>query len=109
MSTGRVNSKIALVTGAGSGIGRATAILLAQEGATVVVSDIDAHAAERVASEIRDKGGEAEGIRLDVADESAWMAVIEGILSRYQRIDVLVNNAGVSFGARPDWRDAEGL
>ena len=100
MSTGRVNSKIALVTGAGSGIGRATAILLAQEGATVIVSDINPEAAERVASEIRDAGGAAEGIRLDVADESAWMAVIEGILSRYQRLDVLVNNAGVSF-AKP--------
>ena len=70
MNTGRVNSKIALVTGAGSGIGRATAILLAQEGATAVVSDINPDAAERVASEIRDAGGAAEGIKLDVADES---------------------------------------
>ena len=100
MSSGRVNSKIALVTGAGSGIGRATAILLAQEGATVIVSDIDSDAAERVASEIRDGGGAAEGMRLDVADESAWKAVMESILTRYQRLDVLVNNAGVSF-ARP--------
>ena len=60
----------------------------------MVVSDIDADAAERVASEIRDGGAAAEGIKLDVADESAWMAVIEDILSRYQRLDVLVNNAG---------------
>jgi 3(or 17)beta-hydroxysteroid dehydrogenase len=100
VSSGRVSSKIALVTGAGSGIGKATAILLAQEAATVIVSDIDADAAERVASEIRDGGGAAEGMRLDVADESGWKAVIEGIVTRLQRLDVLVNNAGVSF-ARP--------
>ena len=97
MSTGRVHAKIALVTGAGSGIGRATAILFANEGATVIISDIDTHAAESVANEIRNGGGKAEATRLDVADESAWMAVIEGILTRHQRIDVLVNNAGLSF------------
>jgi NAD(P)-dependent dehydrogenase (short-subunit alcohol dehydrogenase family) len=97
MSTGRVDSKIALVTGAGSGIGRATAILLAREGATVVVSDINQTAAERVAAEIRDTGGSAEGVRLDVADESAWLATVGGVLGRSQRLDVLVNNAGLSF------------
>jgi 3(or 17)beta-hydroxysteroid dehydrogenase len=96
VSTGRVHAKIALVTGAGSGIGRATAILLAYEGATVFVSDVDAQAAEQVASEIRDGSGVAEATRLDVAEESAWMAAIESILTRYERIDVLVNNAGVS-------------
>ena len=80
MNNGRVHAKIALVTGAGSGIGRATAILLANEGATVVVSDIDTHAAEQVVGEIRDGGGVAEAARLDVADESAWMMTIEGIL-----------------------------
>jgi len=100
VSTGRVHAKIALVTGGGSGIGRATAILLANEGATVIVSDIDAHAAEQVANVIRDEASEAEAVKLDVAEESAWMAVIEGILTRHQRIDVLVNNAGVSF-AKP--------
>jgi NAD(P)-dependent dehydrogenase (short-subunit alcohol dehydrogenase family) len=79
VSTGRGHAKVALVTGGGSGIGRATAILLANEGASVIVSDIDAHAAERVVSEIRDRGGESQAVKLDVADESAWMAVIEGI------------------------------
>ncbi len=98
MSTGRVHAKIALVTGAGSGIGRATAILLANEGATVIVSDIDAQAAEQVADEIRDGRRKAEAVRLDVAKESALMAVIESILARHKRIDVVVNNAGVSFG-----------
>ena len=97
MSTSRFYAKLALVTGGGSGIGRSTAILLAKEGATVIVSDIDAQAAEQVANEIREEGGKAESVKLNVADESAWMTVIEGILARHQRFDVLVNNAGVSF------------
>jgi 3(or 17)beta-hydroxysteroid dehydrogenase len=97
VSTGRVHAKIALVTGAGSGIGKATAILLANEGATVIVSDIGIQAAEQVAGAICDRGGKADAVNLDVAKESAWMAVIEGVLTRHNRIDVLVNNAGVSF------------
>src|SRR4051794_34512998 len=100
MNTGRVNDKIALVTGAASGIGRATAILLAREGATVILSDINQEGAQRVAAEVRDEGGAAEGMGLDVADESAWVAVIEAILTRHQRFGILVNNAGVSF-AKP--------
>jgi NAD(P)-dependent dehydrogenase (short-subunit alcohol dehydrogenase family) len=86
-----------MVTGAGSGIGRATAILLAQEGATVIVCDIDDHAAEQVAGEIRDGGGAAKAAKLDVANESAWMPLVGDILNQHKRIDVLVNNAGVSF------------
>lgn len=115
MSTGRVHAKVVLVTGSGSGIGRATAILLAREGAVVIVSDIDAQAAEQVACEIRNGNGEAEAARLNVADESAWMAMMEMIVTRYQRIDVLVNNAGVSF-AKPiaettlaEWRRVLGV
>jgi NAD(P)-dependent dehydrogenase (short-subunit alcohol dehydrogenase family) len=100
MSTGRVHAKVALVTGAASGIGRATAILLAQEGATVILADIDSHAVEEVVCEIRDGGKQAEAMSLDVADEKAWVGVMETILTRYQRLDVLVNNAGVSF-AKP--------
>ena len=87
--------KIALVTGAGSGVGRATAVLLAEEDATVIVSDANAHAADRVASEILKDGLAAEPVGLDVADESAWGAAIEAILARHRRLDVLVNNAGV--------------
>jgi NAD(P)-dependent dehydrogenase (short-subunit alcohol dehydrogenase family) len=89
-----------LVTGAGSGIGRATALLLAQEGATVVVSDINLRAAESVASEIHQKSGKAEAASLDVADEASWTATLELLLSRHQRLDVLVNNAGLPF-AKP--------
>jgi NAD(P)-dependent dehydrogenase (short-subunit alcohol dehydrogenase family) len=115
VSAGRVHAKVALVTGAGSGIGRATAILLAQEGATLIVTDIDAHTAEQVASEIREAGGEAEAARLDVTDGTAWVAVMEMIVNRFDRLSVLVNNAGVSF-AKPiaetkltEWRKVLGV
>jgi NAD(P)-dependent dehydrogenase (short-subunit alcohol dehydrogenase family) len=72
MSQGRVHDKVALVTGAGSGIGRAAATLLAREGATVLVADIDATAAQAMATEIASGGGRAEPLALDVSDEAAW-------------------------------------
>jgi NAD(P)-dependent dehydrogenase (short-subunit alcohol dehydrogenase family) len=94
---GRIHEKVALVTGAGSGIGKTTAILLAQEGATVIVSDINVEAAEKVVSEIRQNSAKSEAARLDVADEESWKAVLDMILFRHKRLDVLVNNAGLSF------------
>jgi len=95
---GRVENKIALVTGGGSGIGRATALLLGKEGATVIVADINSASAVQVASEIRGSDGNAASAELDVADECAWATVIEKIMTDHQRLDVLVSNAGVSFG-----------
>jgi 3(or 17)beta-hydroxysteroid dehydrogenase len=95
VSRGRVHNKICLVTGAGSGIGKATAMLLAEEEATVIVSDIDVQAAELVAGAIRQGGGQAVALRLNVADESSWSAIIETTLKAHERLDVLVNNAGV--------------
>jgi NAD(P)-dependent dehydrogenase (short-subunit alcohol dehydrogenase family) len=90
----RLDGRVALVTGGGAGIGRATAHALAQAGARVAVSDIEQAAAERVAGEL--VAGEA--YRLDVADEAAVGAVVEQIAARHGRIDILVNNAGL--GAR---------
>jgi gluconate 5-dehydrogenase/2-deoxy-D-gluconate 3-dehydrogenase len=90
----RLDGRVALVTGGGGGIGRATAQALAQAGAHVVVSDIDEQAARRVAREI----GRAEAHRLDVADEAVAAGVVAAVADRHGRLDVLVNNAGL--GAR---------
>ena len=90
----RLDGRIALVTAAGAGFGRATAHALSQAGAKVVVTDINLDAAEQVASDI----GEGEAFRLDVADETAVNTVVSEIVGRHDRIDILVNNAGV--GAR---------
>jgi NAD(P)-dependent dehydrogenase (short-subunit alcohol dehydrogenase family) len=100
MTTGteKVLGKVALVTGAASGIGRATAILLGNEGATILVADINEKAAQAVAAKIASAGGKAEALGLDVTDEPAWREAIERILADHGRLDVVVNNAGVSFG-----------
>jgi gluconate 5-dehydrogenase/2-deoxy-D-gluconate 3-dehydrogenase len=90
----RLDGRVALATGGGNGIGRATCQALAQAGAHVAVTDIDLAAAETVAGEI----GQGEAHRLDVADEAEVQAVVEAIAARHGRIDILVNNAGL--GAR---------
>ncbi len=96
MARDRVANKVCFVTGAGSGIGRATATLLAAEGAAVIVADIDAGAAERVAIAICHAGGKADAVTLNVTDETAWKTVIAMTLARRERLDVLVNNAGIA-------------
>ena len=89
----RLDGRLALVTGGGNGIGRATCHALAQAGAHVAVTDLDQAAAEKVAAEV---GGEAH--RLDVADEGQVRKVVAAVADRHGRIDILVNNAGL--GAR---------
>ena len=91
----RLDDKVCLVTGAGSGIGEATARLFAREGARVVVADIDAAAARRTVTGIKDAGGDAADLRVDVTDEAQTQAAADATLARFGRIDVLFNNAGI--------------
>jgi NAD(P)-dependent dehydrogenase (short-subunit alcohol dehydrogenase family) len=96
---GRLEGKIALVTGAASipGLGSATAIRFAEEGATVILTDLDGDGAEAVAATIRDKGGEATALAHDVVKPAEWDRVFKQIESQHGRLDVLVNNAGIAI------------
>ena len=88
--------KVALVTGAAQGIGRAIALLLAQKGADIVVSDINLEKAEETAREIEAIGRRAMAIRADVANTNDVERMVEAILERFGQIDILVNNAGIT-------------
>jgi len=93
---GRVDGKVALVTGASRGIGRATAQLLAKEGAAVIVNFAGhREAAETVVEHIRRGGGRAIAVQANVADRSEVLAMVEQGLREFSRIDILVNNAGI--------------
>ncbi|RJE89706.1 glucose 1-dehydrogenase [Paenibacillus sp. 1011MAR3C5] len=93
----RMNGKVAIVTGAGSGMGLEEARLLAQEGAKVVLTDINFEAVQAVAKGIQEDGGDAIAIKHDVASEDNWVEVVAEAISKYGKIDVLVNNAGISM------------
>ena len=92
----RVKGKVAIVTGGAGGLGKAHSLLLAKEGAKVVVTDMDEAQAERVADEINKQGGEAIFIKHDVSKEVEWSRVIRETLERFGKLDILVNNAGVN-------------
>jgi 3-oxoacyl-[acyl-carrier protein] reductase len=104
-----IAGRVALVTGAASGMGRATAHLLADEGAAVAVLDVDAAGVERVAGEIGGAGGRAAAFALDLADAARIAALPGEIEARLGPLDILVNNAGVSMPAAvasPDFETA---
>ena len=100
-----IAGRVAIVTGAASGMGRATAHLFADEGARVAVTDLDPGAVERVVAEIRGAGGVASGFALDVCDRDRIRAVVGEVATALGPVDILVNNAGIVIGASLDQPD----
>ncbi len=97
----KLTGKAALITGAGSGMGRATALLFAREGARVAVNDINLSSAKKTAAEIAAAGGTAIALKADIADVKAVESMIDRVVEELGGIHILVNNAGVSDGGRP--------
>lgn len=94
----KLENKIALITGSSRGIGRATALLFAKEGAKVVVNYIkNETAANEVVQEIKQNGGEAVAIQADVSEENQVKKMVEKVIAQFGKIDILVNNAGIVF------------
>ncbi len=114
--TGQVQGKVALVTGGASGIGAAVAELLAREGASVAVTDIDELRGRELADRIKTTGQEAVFLQQDVTSAARWVEVVAEVLKRYGRLDVLVANAGIGIGVPSitemtleDWRRQTGI
>lgn len=108
----RLADKVAIVTGAGSGIGAAIARRFAAEGARVVASDVQQDAVVLLAERIQREGGRALALRHDVGVEADWQSVVEAALTQFGRVDILVNNAGIAdkagmMGSRADATDVE--
>lgn len=91
----RLEGRVALITGAASGIGRATAGRLAEEGAVVVVTDVQDALGEEAVAELRERSGAAHFLHLDVTSEQGWADVVDRVLADHGRLDILVNNAGL--------------
>lgn len=95
----RLKDKVALITGAGSGIGEATAIRFSEEGAKVVINDVDLENANKVAGKIKANGGEAMVLKADISKKDEVENMIKQIVERFGRLDILVNNAGINRDA----------
>jgi len=92
-----LKDEVAIITGGGRGIGRAIALRFADEGAKLILPDMSLERAEGVAKEIRNKGGEALALRVDISDEAATRMMAEKAMGHYGRVDILVNNAALLY------------
>jgi len=112
---GRLDNKVAIVTGSAEGIGKATAILFAKEGAKVVVADINETKGKAVVDEIKQAGGDAIFFLLDVTNEQQWKSLMNRTTEKYGKLNVVVNNAGISRAkdientTLKDWNDIMGV
>ncbi|RAL22525.1 SDR family NAD(P)-dependent oxidoreductase [Thermoflavimicrobium daqui] len=91
----RLENKVAIITGAGTGIGKETALLFAREGAKIVITDINEDSGNQAVKDIQSHGGEAIFIRLDVSKEEDWKKVTEKTIHSFGKVDILFNNAGI--------------
>ena len=111
----RVAGKVAIVTGGASGIGRACALRLAEEGAIVAVTDIQDDLGAEVVALAEAAGGSAHFLHHDVTSEEEWAAVVAGVVEHHGRLDVLVNNAGIGIGGSilefsyDDWKRQQAI
>jgi NAD(P)-dependent dehydrogenase (short-subunit alcohol dehydrogenase family) len=113
---GRLDGKVAIVTGGASGIGAGCAEALAAEGARVIITDIQDHKGETVVADIAKAGGQARYLHHDVTSEDAWIDVMAEAKSGFGRLDILVNNAGIGVGcpsitemSLADWRRQQAI
>jgi NAD(P)-dependent dehydrogenase (short-subunit alcohol dehydrogenase family) len=99
----RLDNKVAVITGAGSGMGRAAALLFAQRGASVVIGEVNSEAGERVASEVNQAGGRGLAVSCDVSSADQVKGMVEAAVNQFGRLDILYNNAGVWYVAANEY------
>ena len=105
---GRLEGKVALVTGGGNGMGKADCLLFSREGAKVAIGEIREDDGRQTEAEIMQAGGEAMYIHMDVTKDDDWRRAMGQIVGRFGKLDVLVNNAGLSGSSHPDMMSEEG-
>lgn len=96
----KLNNRVAIITGGGNGIGRATALALSAAGAAVAIWDVADDAGNALAAAIRDEGGPAAFFRVNVADQESVEAAVQAVVAQFGRIDILINNAGITRDAQ---------
>jgi NAD(P)-dependent dehydrogenase (short-subunit alcohol dehydrogenase family) len=94
----RVKNKVSIVTGGASGLGKSSAILLAREGAKIVITDLHEENGNAVIQQIKDNGGEAIFIKQGVSEENQWKQVIQKTLKTFGKLHILANAAGIAIG-----------